>query len=161
MEAALGGGRPAGRPDARRRERFVAADPGRRPGRTAGRVSPPWPMRFGPAVGAPIRQRVPTGQAARPCSPALWAKGRRLAGMDRPTGHRRYCGPRGGHAAGRGRPSPAAAVQGPTPGRPLVAVHGSRRKSHGPAARVLSLNYLQWISHHQLLQFRTMAVGTQ
>jgi len=39
-------------------------------------------------------------------SPALGAKGRRLAVMAPPAGHRRYCGPRGAHATGRGRPSP-------------------------------------------------------
>jgi hypothetical protein len=41
-------------------------------------------------------------------SPALGAKGRRLAVMAPPAGHRRYCGPRGAHATGCDRPSPPA-----------------------------------------------------
>jgi len=96
MEAALGGGRPAGHPQ----------------GRCGGG------LRFAPPLG----RRSPPGGRLVLRSPELGAKGRRVAVMAPPAGHRRYCG-RVGHATGRGRTSPSAAGhrgQGPTPGRPLV-----------------------------------------
>jgi len=102
MEATLGGGRPAGRPQGRCLPPTLRSPPWRRrweeggqrvapravarrrrfgphhgggAGRRAASGSPPGPMRRGPAVRTPARPQVTTGRAARPSFAGVGGEG--------------------------------------------------------------------------------------